>query len=72
MIGVTDVKDYTSNNITWDLPLRLRTHPTQNKYKKIVVLKLIMVRNARQHGGFLCLSSALIQHSKLRIYIDYA
>ena len=30
-----------------------------------------MARNARQHGGFLCLSSALIQHSKWRIYIEY-
>ena len=26
VIGVTDVKDYTSNNITRDLSLRLRTH----------------------------------------------
>ena len=31
-----------------------------------------MARNAGQHGGFLCLSSALIQHSKWRIYSDYA
>ena len=29
-------------------------------------------RNAGQHGGFLCLSSPLIQHSKWRIYIEYA
>ena len=31
-----------------------------------------MARNAGQHGGFLCLSSALIQHSQWRMYIDYA
>ena len=31
-----------------------------------------MARNAGQHGGFLCLSKALIQHSKWRIYIEYA
>ena len=31
----------------------------------------IMARNAGQRGGFLCLSSALIQHSKWRIYINY-
>ena len=31
-----------------------------------------MARNAGKHGGFLCLSSALIQHSKWRIYIEYA
>ena len=31
-----------------------------------------MARNAGQHGGFLCLSSALIQYSKWRIYIEYA
>ena len=31
-----------------------------------------MARNAGQHGGFLCLSSALIEHSKWRIYIEYA
>ena len=28
VIGVTDVKDYTSNNITGDLSFQLRTHPT--------------------------------------------
>ena len=39
VIGVTDVKDYTSNNITWDLSLRLRTHLTQNEYKKRVAFK---------------------------------
>ena len=31
-----------------------------------------MARNAGQHGGFLCQSSALIQHSKWQIYIEYA
>ena len=31
-----------------------------------------MARNAGQHGRFLRLSSELIQHSKWRIYIDYA
>ena len=45
-----DVKDYTSNNITWDLSLRLRTHPTQNKYKKIVDLKLILLLIEANHG----------------------
>ena len=30
-----------------------------------------MARNAGQHGGFLCLPSALTQHSKWRIYIEY-
>ena len=40
VIGVNDVKDYTSNNITFtniynnNLSLRLRTHSTQNEYKK--------------------------------------
>ena len=48
--GVTDVKDYTSNNTTWDLSLRLRTHPTQNKYKKIVVLKLMLLLIEANHG----------------------
>ena len=37
-------------NITWDLSLRLRTHPTQNKYKKIVVLKLMFLLIAANHG----------------------
>ena len=50
VIGVTDVKDYTSNNITWDLSCRLRTHPTQNKYKKIVVLKLMSLLIEANHG----------------------
>ena len=45
-----DVKDDTSNNITWDLSLRLRTHPTQNKYKKIVVLKLMLLLLEANHG----------------------
>ena len=45
-IGFTDVKDYTSNNITWDLSLRLRTDPTQNKYSKIVVSKLTLLIEA--------------------------
>ena len=31
-----------------------------------------MARNVGQHGGFLCLSSMLIQHWKWRIYIEYA
>ena len=30
-----------------------------------------MARNAGKHDGFLCLSSALIQHSKRRIYTDF-
>ena len=44
------MKDYTSNNTTWDLSLRLRTHPTQNKYKKIVVLKLMLLLIEANHG----------------------
>ena len=44
------MKDYTSNNITWDLSLRLRTHLTQNKYKKIVVLKLMLLLIEANHG----------------------
>ena len=50
VIGVTDVKDYTSKNITWDLSLRLRTHPTQNKYKKIVVANLMLLLIEANHG----------------------
>ena len=50
VIGVMDVKDYTLNNITWDLSLRLRTHPTQNKYKKIIVLKLMLLSIEANHG----------------------
>ena len=41
------------------------------KTRKLSII-LDMARNAGQHGGFLCLSSALIQHSKWRIYIEYA
>ena len=44
-----DVKDYTLNNTTWDLSLRLRTHSTQNKYKKIVVLKLMLLLIEANH-----------------------
>ena len=36
VIGVTDVIDYASNNITWNLSLPLRTYPTRNKCRKIV------------------------------------
>ena len=43
------MRDYTSNNITWDLSLRLRTQPTQNKYKKIVVLKLMLLLIEANH-----------------------
>ena len=50
VIGVTDMKDYTSNNITWDLSYRLQTHPTQNKYKQIVVLKLMSLLMEANHG----------------------
>ena len=46
---VTDVKDFTSNNITWDLSLRLRKHMTQNKYKKIVVLKFMLLLIEANH-----------------------
>ena len=60
IIGVTDVKDCTSNNITWDLSLRLRTHPTQNNYKKIVVLKLM----------FLLIQANLGQSIERRIFIS--
>ena len=42
--------DYTSNNITRDLSLRLRKHPTQSKYKKIVVLKLMLLLIEAYHG----------------------
>ena len=49
VIGVTDVKNCTSNNITWDLSFRLRTHPTQNKYKKIAVLKLMLLLIKANH-----------------------
>ena len=45
-----DVKDYTSNNTTWDLSLRLRTHSTQNKYKKMVVLNLMLLLIEANHG----------------------
>ena len=48
--GVMDMKDYTSNNITWDLSLRLRTQPIQNKYEQIVVLKLMLLIEANLHG----------------------
>ena len=52
LIGVTDVKDYSyleRYNLDPDLSLRLRIHPTQNKYKKIVVLKLMLLIEAK-HG----------------------
>ena len=49
-----------SNNITWDLSLRLRTHPTQNNYKKIVVLKLM----------FLLIEANLGQSIERRIFIS--
>ena len=35
-IGVTDVMDYASNNITRNLSLPLRTYPTRNKCRQIV------------------------------------
>ena len=44
------MKGYTSNNITWNIALRLRTHPTQNKYKKIVILKLVLLLIEANHG----------------------
>ena len=38
------------SNITWNLSLRLRTHPTQNKYKKIVVIKVMLLLIEANHG----------------------
>ena len=62
VFGITDVKDYTSNNITWDLSLRIRAHPTQNKYNKnlVVVLKLMLLLIEANHG----------QSIELRIFIS--
>ena len=40
---------YFEQSVTWDLSLRLQTDPTQNKYKKIVVLKLMLLLIEANH-----------------------